>query len=242
MTDKPIIFSAPMIRALLEGRKTQTRRVLKPQPPEWVHEDQSPGYSCMTPPGHIEFRGHYIDPEGVDRGPAAKFIKLPHATGDRLWVRESHAIVPRLAYRGSIGTGTIQQREHPTDGYSAALFRECFDRSSGGIRWRPSIHMPRWASRLTLVVTDVRVQRVQDISEADAVAEGCDPYMPGEGIISPPKHGDEYQYRPDYKAGFRAIWDSLNAKRGFGWDANSWVTATTFTVHRCNIDQMEENQ
>ena len=88
--------------------------------------------------------------------------------------------------------------------------------------------MPRWASRLTLTVTDVRVQRVQDISEGDIAAEGI-----ARGFSGGP-HGEEGLYED-----FADLWDSLNAPRGYGWDANPWVAAYTFTVQRQNIDQME---
>lgn len=113
--------------------------------------------------------------------------------------------------------------------------------------------MPRWASRLTLTVTDVRVQRVQEISEGDAMAEGilhenviigadgaggthreisADRYW--NGTEEDEHEGDEYA-----SEAFANLWDSLNAQRGFGWDANPWVIAVTFEAHRCNIDKME---
>ena len=220
MTDKPILLSGPMVRALLSGRKTQTRRVLKPQPDfrggygdyhdaeEWGWEDED-GY-------HVSVLD--IAPNGF-------------RVGDRLWVREAHALLPRSAYRTSVGTGTIQQAEHPTDGYTAAVFREGFDRS-GAPPWRPSIYMPRWASRLTLTVTNVRVQRVQAITEYDAQAEGVRPafsYPGWEGVST----------TPCYRWGFHETWDNLNAKRGYGWDRNPWVVALTFDVHLMHIDRLD---
>lgn len=221
MTDRPILFSGPMVRALLEGRKTQTRRVLKPEPYEyrgewWVTDRVS---------GDCKLDDWVNDRSGI--GPR-------FAIGDRLWVREAHAMMPRLAYRMSIGTGTIDQIEHPSDGYSAALFREGFDRT-GRPRWRPSIHMPRWASRLTLTVTDVRVQRLQEISEADAMAEGVEQDTDGWRDYLMPST----QCCVTARDSFRTLWDSLNAKRGYSWDANPWVAAYSFTVHCRNIDQME---
>lgn len=229
MTDRPILFSGPMVRTLLDCRKSQTRRVLKPQP---------------------EFRGgagDWSDPEewgweDEDGAPISVLDIRPNgfARGDRCWVREAHALVPRTAYRGSVGTGTIQQIEHPTDGYTAAVFREGFDRS-GSPPWRPSIHMPRWASRLTLTVTDVRVQRLQEISEADALAEGIERMKSGRGYY------DHTVSKAMVRAGiwhrraseaFASLWDSLNASRGFGWDANPWVVALTFSVEQRNIDKV----
>lgn len=233
MTDRPILFSGPMFRALLEGRKTQTRRLAKPA---WVEganqnftrwEAERVG-SCdwILKCTHIGAR-----------------IKVAYQSGDRLWVREAHALLPRTAYRMSVGTGTVDQREHPTDNYTAAVFREGFDRS-GKPKWRPSILMPRWASRLTLIVTDVRVERLQSISDEDAMEEGLlDAEDDGWGICYsgtyweypvPPSHLHHYP-----RDAYAALWESLNAKRGFGWDTNPWVVAITFTVHQTNIDEME---
>jgi hypothetical protein len=211
MTNRPILFSGPMIRALLDGRKTQTRRVIR-----GVERD-----NCMSI-GKGKLRTHVLD-----AAQHPHLLPIRAAAGDRLWVREAHALLPRTAYRASIGTGTIDQREHPTDGYTAALFREGFDRS-GSQRWRPSIHMPRWASRLTLTVTDVRVQRVQEITLGDICAEGLARSI--------------YDFTPVQRGldAFAELWDSLNAARGYSWDANPWVAAYTFTVHRQNIDQMGE--
>lgn len=206
MTDKPLLFSAPMIRALLDGRKTQTRRTLGRKGRCNIFEPGAWSDDYVLHPGNAEWRAR----------------DTPFAIGDRLWVREAHALLPATAYRMSIGTGTIAQIEHPTDGYTAAVFREGFDRS-GRPRWRPSIHMPRWASRLTLIVTDVRVQRLQEISEADAVAEGWKAPVPGVIGWSP-------------VGWFADLWGQINGPDA--WDANPWVCALTFTVHRCNIDQM----
>lgn len=224
MTDKPIIFSGPMVRALLEGRKTQTRRVLKPQPPHG---------------GEVKLFGDFLWATS-DRS----WSWVPMAmNGDRLWVREAHYLTDdgesEYAVFAEDDAGVTEHLEnmqttmssHPQIDWSKHL------------RLRPSIHMPRWASRLTLVVTDVRVQRLQDISEADAIAEGsflgrcqCMPKQNSGDKINRMfnqtwchKHGDS----------FHTLWDSLNAKRGFGWDTNPWVAAYTFTVHHCNIDQME---
>ena len=259
MTDKPIIFSGPMVRALLEGRKTQTRRVLKPQPPSWAYQDKSPGYSFMTPPGHIDFRGRYVDPDGVDRGPGAKFVKLPYDPGERLWVREAwNAFDFSQDGDDAWPTKTIPTQAEISEieeaGYRVSppqiVFRES-ERARKWFqdqKWRPSIHMPRWASRLTLVVTDVRVQRVQEISIDDCFSEGIEPDLE---CCNRPFHFEEGRDpeccgNPDLvsdpRADFETLWDSINAKRGFGWDANPWVVALTFTVHRCNIGQMEDAQ
>jgi len=226
MTDRPILFSGPMIRALLEGRKTQTRRVFK-----GIEADGNGTFHVFNRHGGLI---------GVSEAdvPIEAPDYMPYAGGDRLWVREAHSLLPRTAYRGSVGTGTIEQVEHPTDGYTAAVFREGFDRS-GRPRWRPGIHMPRWASRLTLIVTDVRVERVKEISTSDCFAEGIqrpacltDPNVP--------MLGSDKTLRDNTVRGFRDLWDSLNANRGFGWEANPWVVALTFNVIKQNIDQIEK--
>lgn len=255
MTDRPILFSGPMIRALLEGRKTQTRRVFK-----GIEADGNGTFHIFNRHGGLI---------GVSEAdvPTEAPDYVPYAGGDRLWVRETHSFLPRTAYRGSVGTGTIEQVEHPTDGYTAAVFREGFDRS-GRPRWRPGIHMPRWASRLTLIVTDVRVERLQEISEADALAEGVirqDPtpddedwnlrWSAEQGLAPEPMspvwlapgtrqdygpRRDEPLWGPTPEFAFRLLWDSLNASRGFGWDANPWVVAISFDVIQQNIDAMGE--
>lgn len=224
-----------MIRALLDGSKTQTRRVIKL--PTKTHRG-SPIYENPKMggwgAGTIGGKGCYLDP--MLTVPAPERACVSHQTcgttvvpwpniGDRLWVREAHAILPRTAYRGSIGTGSITQIEHPTDEYSAAVFREGFDRS-GPPRWRPSIHMPRWSSRLTLNVTDVRVQRLHDISDGDAIAEGA----PAADIRMHPEMGTARHW-------FADLWNSIHGPDA--WDANPWVTAISFDVKRGNIDEYE---
>lgn len=236
MADRPILFSGPMVRALLAGTKTQTRRILKPQPEQFPIDDK--GTLCEVGVIHVE--GDALP--RIHHGRVITAQKLKCAVGDRLWVREAHAIVPRTAYRGSIGVGTIAQMEHPTDEYSAALFREGFDRS-GRPLWRPSIHMPRWASRLTLTVTDVRVERLQDCSEADAIAEGIED-VTKEVASSDPSLRFRKRYRDggwngyvDTAAGsYASLWTEINGPGS--WETNPWVAAYTFTVAKGNIDQI----
>lgn len=200
MTDKPIIFSGPMVRALLEGRKTQTRRVLKPQP------GFRGGVGDESDPTAWGWEDEYGDHVPVTA------IRLPYAPGDRLWVRETWT---------HFGDAVWSVMDARMRGPGELVYRA--DEDSPGAVWFPSIHMPREFSRLTLVVTDVRVQRVQEISEEDAMAEGCNPVR--WAMQTPRDH-------------FEELWDSINAKRGYGWDANPWVAALTFTVHKANIDRM----
>lgn len=179
MTDRPILFSGPMVNALLAGRKTQTRLLI-----------DNPAY-----------RGN---------------IRFEHAPGQRLWVREAWADIKADPHCDLHRTG-------------AKLAYRATDDCEFTIppRWRSPIHMPRWASRLTLIVTAVRVQRVQDITPTDAMAEGVDGIGPNNDVV--PRDG--------WRMTFAALWNSLHGPGS--WNRNDWVAAITFTVHPCNIDQME---
>lgn len=205
MTDKPIIFSAAMVRALLDGRKTQTRRLLKPS-----RAAKSAGYE------HLRFDVldgmlWWWDGEHDRVGASQAY---PYAIGDRLYVRETFC--PRLGYPAPIA------KPH---------YRADNNRPEWRGLWKPSIHMPRWASRLTLTVTDVRAQRLQDISEADAVAEGAEPCKrEWAGVEEFGLSSDPFAHR----RGFQNLWNSLHGADA--WDANPWVVALTFKVQRGNID------
>lgn len=193
MKERPILFSGEMVRAILDGRKTMTRRVIKPQP------RLTPSGLWMRS-GPCEERLLYgtIRHEDGSTDKIHEWHDSPYGQpGDRLWVRETFACLEPLARTPII--------------YAA-------DRGPKDYRWRPSIHMPRWASRITLEIAAVRVERVQDITEKDVEAEGLSlqPWS-GEGPAGWPK-----------TAGFAQLWDSLNAKRGYGWDANPWVWVISF--------------
>lgn len=219
MTDRPIIFSAPMVRALLDTRKTQTRRVLKPQPEPF---EIAPGQMC-------EVAAELIDGESVPRlrlGRVLTTHKIPFAPGDRLYVREGHMLCHAFGQGRDDGMRWGPWGGMPTtispDKTQVAYYRASFERCDPH-RWRPSIHMPRWASRLTLTVTDVRVQRLQEISRGDAMEEGCPFQNMADG--------------PDPRGWFRDLWNSLRGPDA--WDANPWVAALTFTVEHRNIDTQE---
>jgi hypothetical protein len=235
MADRPILFSAPMVRALLDGRKTQTRRILKPQPTV-----NSAGLLVW------ERKGWWVQGD-----PSSVAIAQRIHRNDRLWVKETHGIVPRTAYRMSEG---VQQTLRPNDDHDAAVYREGWERSQPG-RWRPSIHMPRWASRLTLTVTEVRVERLQDCSEADALAEGVpsDDDYAGSFAKEYCHHCGGSGLHGAFGAGYgvtevdcaqcetpqlryRNLWDHINGEGS--WDQNPWVAAYTFTVQHGNIDQI----
>jgi hypothetical protein len=150
--------------------------------------------------------------------------------GDRLWIRESHALVPTTAYRAREG---VQQVVNPHDANEAAIYRLGFDGSPGGIRWRPSIHMPRWAARLTLAINAVRIERVQDITIDDAIAEGV-PDTYGDAVLRFGHAALEGRRAHLWDNATRVenfawLWDVLNAKR-MPWAGNPWVWVLEFTV------------
>ncbi len=212
MTDRPIIFSAPMVRALLDGRKTQTRRVLGNSGPG---RGRSNIFSAQ-----IGWSDSYV----LDPGNANwRERDTPYAPGDRLWVRE--------AWRFDAEWDDCPPREF--DGADAIHYEadgetrlHLWGNPFTPGRLRPPIHMPRWASRLTLLVTDVRVQRLQEITAEDVTAEG----IPFEADALAP-----YEWSV---ARFADLWNTIHGPDA--WDANPWCAAISFTVHRCNIDKMEE--
>ena len=231
MADRGIIFAAPMVRALIEGRKTQTRRLIKlaGQWPDYVGPR-----GCTDDPtcwGWCDDRhGDYVTIEKEDgqRMGWRDWVGAYRA-GDRLWVREAHALVPSSAYRMSDG---VAQSLNPEDPDKAAVYRDGWDRCKPA-PWRPSIHMPRWASRLTLTVTDVRLQRLQDITEDDAQAEGL--VQAYEGWATDPAGRC---WGPTARDSFVQLFDSLH---GFDvWEANPWVAAISFDVHCLNIDDLSD--
>ena len=205
--ERPILFSGPMVRAILDGSKTQTRRVVTPQPPEWI---DNVGYSCFTPAGHISGRGYWKGVPG-DEGPGEKFIPLRYgARGDRLWVRETWRAW------ATVGAGTEVRTEYQADGREVDRHLDDWSvpRSVAEGGWGPSIFMPRWACRLVLELTDVRVERIRDISAADCRAEGAP--------------GGDTTNELGWRYSFGSIWNELNEKRGYGWIVNPWVWVLSF--------------
>jgi hypothetical protein len=236
MTDRPILFSAPMVRALLDGRKTQTRRVIDFPGIENVVEFVHVGTNRESGLREYEMKDaagqHVARPRG--KHSVCHIYSPRFAVGDRLYVREAWCAHWGRPEEGAceIRHGNVKQSNgeiivlpHAEDQLWAYYRAGRGEKPLSHVPWKPGIHMPRWASRLTLTVTDVRVQRVQEISEADAKAEGLFAKLYG---AAP---------HQEFRRGFMTLWNSLNAKRGFGWDANPWVAALTFTVAKRNIDQ-----
>jgi hypothetical protein len=231
----PILFSGEMIRPLLDGRKTQTRRVVKiPNYATFDHAQASswdrdaaqwranhPSMSDETL-GHLlggRTTGAYLLCNRTDGDDGIHVARCPHGEiGDRLWVRETFMGPAHIGdgEQGCVGFGVLYRADNSfvEDRFGCGCEGPC-----SGVRiehpWKPSIFMPRWASRLTLKITDVRVERVQSISEEDAKAEGITEDYPEHECNS-------------FADGYRWLWDSLNAKRGYGWDVNPWVWALSF--------------
>jgi len=203
--ERPILFSGEMVRAILEGRKTQTRRVIVSRY-DWYMGELDNGKPWP-------FYQDYVHGE-LEAIP----VKCKYGqAGDQLWLRETFGLV----WPGEFEPETdrecdVQYRADLPSGCTDYPGRWPADEARGNPeapKWKPSIYMPRWASRINLRITDIRVERVQDISEEDCEAEGIDP-------------------NPESKLGkkleFRELWNSINKKRGFGWDENPSVWVVEF--------------
>lgn len=203
MKERPILFSAEMIRAILEGRKTQTRRVIK---------------QAIGKPDHVDNGIAYFVTDhqcGVESWQSEQTLACPYGQpGDRLWMRETFRLRADQDHKPPSQDWWKSGAWYQADG-------NCEPSGCGGGsgKLRPSIHMPRWASRITLEITDVGVQRLQEISESDAMGEGAG--------ATAPLH-EEWDGDPDqYRKRFRELWDSINAKR-CPWDSNCWVWCISF--------------
>lgn len=238
MSCKPIIFSGPMVRAILEGRKTMTRRVIKHQPHENERVidlgDGSYAHQCVSTGSYGG--GHW---------------HLPYNPGDVLWVRENCWAEDRgercgVCYDADTAWIEFNDAEHHEDYLKLRDYawkaNEGFESNSGKLV--PSIFMPRWASRITLRVTDVKIERLQDISDADAIAEGassrasCHGFRARDtgwsmdwsrigtlGALKTPLKDTEISLGSP-KWAFASYWNVLHGPGS--WDANPWVAAITF--------------
>lgn len=239
MTDRPIPFSAPMIRALLDGRKTQTRRILKPQPVACDHS-----LFPNTPAPTIKIRNGFAYcttcGAGIEADREYRGIRVPYAPGDRLWVREEYYQFGHWEEAAGATTKGGKQKWQFVAHDDVVLFdppaayrkgRQHKDPATRAWHKRLGRFMPRRYSRLTLIVTGVKVERLQDISEEDAQAEGA-----SYGYSYPGTSPDDE--RLTQRRMFHLLWNSINGADA--WDKNPWVVALTFTVHRCNIDDMDD--
>jgi hypothetical protein len=229
--DRSIIFGGPMIRSLIEGRKTQTRRILKPQPVVFDVDGKCCEVAIEILNGESKIRtGRVITRHSV------KF-----APGDRLWVRETFQTAfsengPCWLYRAD--SDRIYPQFDGPDGGAGPSFN--YEKYPGNYAlwaadveargpWRSPVFMPRWASRLILVVSHVRVQRLQDISEGDAKAEGVEECADGSfrNYHDAPLHGP---WLLGARNSFQTLWNSIHGPGA--WAANPWIVALTFNVER----------
>lgn len=229
MTERGMIFNAEMVRVILDGRKTQTRRIMKAQPSE--------DFTPMNMALEADYKARWYTPGIVDKDgylqPAGKEVfgvanenegySCPFgAVGDRIWVRETWARY------------NIDQDSH--DMAYRATIPEDWPESG---RWRPSIHMPRWASRITLEITDVRVERLNAISEQDAQSEGVHTEVWDQTVVARNYAAiDEFfqfwsedmphyvEMNQLYRSSFRSLWESIYGAEN--WQANPWVWVIEF--------------
>jgi len=217
MTDRPILFSGPMVRAILEGSKTMTRRVIKPQP-DHCHRD-----IIGKPQPWAKDDWDRLLPQIGETEIACPFGE----PGDRLWVRETWVPIHDTAIRYRAQGG---RRDWPPGFEHQQQLRMAWEKLQPPIRerWLPSIHMPRWASRITLHVISLRAERLDAITEEDAIAEGFIK-LPATGRAVLAK-GAQYfgEHWPTARAAFLDLWDHLNAKRGFPASSNPWVWVVSF--------------
>ncbi|WP_338659038.1 hypothetical protein [Yersinia intermedia] len=226
MNEKPILFNAEMVNAILSGRKTQTRRIMKVQP-----EYPELGLRRIIESTNSDDIGKYFwsqsDACGINKTRSKAFPCPLGQVGDQLWVREAFATglctESTLAYRATHKTEDLEEGWGET------------------IKWTPSIHMPRWASRINLLITGVRVERLNDISEQDAMAEGItakeviiEARYEGGGHVEITAErfffvgGDDEGYESAEEA-FAELWDSIyGQKEGENWQANPWVWVINF--------------
>lgn len=213
--DHPIIFSGPMVQALLGGRKTMTRRLA------WkVPKHVAAGVEC---------KHGYDGCPACDRPKPSPWQKVK--PGDRLWVRENFYIADNGDYEWAVPAcdhEAVSKHLARIDALGPSFPKATADRLR---KLNPCIHMPRAFSRLTLAVAATKIEKVQAISESDAKREGC------AGVLGPnPDFPDEWDPSPQEE--FADLWRSLHGATS--WDSNPEVVALTFTVHKTNIDQMRE--
>lgn len=216
MKERPILFSGPMVRAIREDRKTMTRRVIKEFPITgyrwggWILESSNQKEKGMAT----------IVPEGNDPYNYTGSIKkrCPHGNpGDRLWIREAFVADEYMGCR------------YKADGKQFLIINgEKTEKEFVVKKWTPSIYMPRWASRTTIEITKIRVERLRDITEEDALNEGIIRNADGFFLASDDPKAHHFLRQPHLtaKGAFRTLWESIN---GHGsWDANPWVWVEEF--------------
>jgi hypothetical protein len=230
MRERPILFNPPMIRAVLDGRKTQTRRVVKPElPPEALAPVCESGWWMWQ---RFNAERRHFDGKTTDK---LWDQRCPYGQpGDRLWVRETWMDLIGTGIERS--TGDRGRYAYAADTPPGSYGDEA--RKGYGLKWRPSIHMPRWASRITLEITGVRVERLRDISPYDAIAEGLRGITKDGSLVKygiPDKDGlpgtDDtgwpwYLWRISPVDAYQKLWESINGPGS--WALNPWVWVIEF--------------
>ena len=215
--ERPILMSGESVRGIIDLRKTHTRRVIKPQPKKSIIYANSE--DCWITKGEMFFSWN------------KSWKCLYGKPGDLLWVRETWDAISKTDEFSPLEECNIEYRADLPAGctdYPGGWLMEDARGNDEATRWRPSIFMPRWASRITLKIRDVRVERLQDISEADAEKEGIsnlDSYIQAAKFGHRDDHGALITKSKTLFAGY---WDSINAKRGHSWDSNPWVWVIEF--------------
>ncbi len=208
--EHPILFNREMVSAVLDGQKTQTRRVMKHQPPSSDHVIcQVVSDTCLKKDSKVGYLHWQIEEDTVSRGP---YFKCPYGRiGDRLWVRETHMNCPSgdgtILYRADMSISELEEESEINKGHRVEN------------PWTPSIHMPRAASRILLEVVDVRLEPIQLIDcegiRSEGITTSCDGFL---------------ERTLDLKEKWINLWDSINQKRGFEWDVNPWVWVIEFKI------------
>lgn len=238
MKERPILFNGEMVRAILDGRKTQTRRMVKPQPFEDGYFEGTPSFDqfakqcCTADPRIAEFSAEAVG-GGAWREEA---VLCPYGTwGDSLWVRETWKpdvddMTSTIRYRADGANISIQNTKSAADAWLGVRRDEEQYPYFEEPKWRPSIFMPRWASRITLEITDIRVERLNSISEQDAIAEGLRIFNEDNANLYYSSIAHELEWPNDWQLdpvdAYRALWEIINGKGS--WDANPWVWVVEF--------------
>lgn len=224
MKERPILMSAPMVRACLDGSKTQTRRAVKPQPFAGQTDDEARAFFVECGAMQTDESLTWL----LNGAWAAGFIegvKCPYgAIGDRLYVRENGWERPeRTDKMMREGADTWAPFMYDADGVSAS---EAAELKAQGWKRRPSIHLPRRGSRLELEIADISIEKLQDISDADARAEGCPCYVCGGPLNGRSESNCHCFHRSADATDYRNLWNQINGAGA--WDANPWVWVIEF--------------
>ena len=235
----PILFSTDMVLAILDGRKTVTRRVIKPQPKSKLcytfagsHKKDIGRWAYPSKTAHESWGEEYRLPDNITKEDLVKRWNPPYHTDDILYIRETWQYLYELDGNEQIVEDTGEYYYAATDTLPFDTYVDSAGVTHEGVPWRPSIHMPKEAARIWLKVKDVRVERLQDITDDDCEKEGlenfckkchvlfsdCDTCLNDEGI----------------KGDFKELWNSTIKKTDldlYGWDANPWVYVIEF--ERC---------